>query len=1256
MKARKTIISFLIFAVIFASGTFVLLIHLESPLALAQPVIEKRAESKSRMVIVSHLGELLQDTRYIGETVRYKIYYMNDSRQKADIGIFVKPEDRLIQIKVFNRGRYEEGTQTIVWEIRQVAPKQGGFVEFEGVIDEGVRGLRRLALVHTAFIKIQRRTEVETNEVVNHVCDRPPVGWIPFDRVSKPGGPISYMKDETTIGTTVNFDLPGMLVHEVQVQGMLYHRLSIPGHSTLLNLGKPDLPIVGQIIEVPWGVNFKIEIVKSRSISLRCYNVFPAQEREIRQPRRGERKFALDKVAYAMDAYYPQELAAIKAEDIGVIRGHRVVLLKVNPIQFNPVTREIKAFSQVEVRLDYDRPAQIRRVDRRIESPPFERLLKPLVLNYKDPLRFDPGQPRETKKDGCDYLIITHGNFYNPNDPNNPIVRLQDWKRRKGLKTRVVDVANIPGGSTANDIRNYILDSYQNWDPVPTYVLLVGDAEFIPTNYQTAHPEHNNTNIGTDLYYVTVDGSDYFPDMFIGRLSVDTLAQAGDVVDKILAYEQNPPANANYYTNTSMVALFEDDTDRPNDPCPQDGQEDCSFRVVEFAEEIRAYLQNNGYTVNRIYDQSGAFAQGPQRYENGSAIPVDLTLGGNPAAGVPGFPWNGGTADIRTAINNGNFLVTYDGHGNRTSWDRPGFNTNDINALTNGALTPVVFSLACMTCWFDNETDAADIDPAPGVQGTGAGDESFCEHFLRLSNAGAVAIFGSTRISWDNNDFMMLGLYKAIWPDFNPNPPFGPGQLPSIQTGPLISMGQITAFSKMYMANYYNHDFYRQSSFEMYTLFGDPEMALWTAEPARLKLDHPKGIGSTGEQDFVVKATNDASGDPVPNAVVVLTQSNAIVSRGQTNPAGLARFTLNAPASGNLDITVTARNYRPYTGKIEVSSGGANLNRLEPGDGVENQVVHVGGQNFSGSENVDIQFGGQPILTKAASSGSFGQSGVEDVDIQVPSPYALGPVNVLARGQNSGRYAVDVFRVRSANPIDLYTYSQWDSTTWHLHPGGNPVWNNPEIQLYDSGNNPVGSNNLVVGNTYTIKAKVHNDTAFDAKSVKVTFKWSNFGLGQPDNVWTPIGGQDIDVPASSVREAEVKWAPPSTGHLCLLVEIYHIEDINGNNNVGQENCHVGPTTSPAKVPFLVWNPTDKPVAVYLELRQLIPPGQEVKTRLWGSWITHPDPQVIPPGGRREAWAILDPDLADIKSGEAEFALTGFINGRVIGGVNFIIRK
>ena len=185
---------------------------------------------------------------------------------------------------------------------------------------------------------------------------------------------------------------------------------------------------------------------------------------------------------------------------------------------------------------------------------------------------------------------------------------------------------------------------------------------------------------------------------------------------------------------------------------------------------------------------------------------------------------------------------------------------------------------------------------------------------------------------------------------------------------------------------------------------------------------------------------------------------------------------------------------------MKVIADGAAVNRLEPDNGMENQVVNVGGQNFLGSENVDIYFADQHMLTKAASGGNFGQAGVEDVNFTVPSPYDLGPVNVLAHGQTSDLHGVDVFQVRTANPIDLYTYDQWDNTTWHLHSGDNPTWNNPEIQLYDNTGSPVESNNLIAGHSYTIKAKIHNDTDFNADHVKVTFKWANFGLGQSERV------------------------------------------------------------------------------------------------------------------------------------------------------------
>jgi hypothetical protein len=1114
-------------------------------------------------------------------------------------------------------------------------------------------------------LKMPKENVIDTNKVEVIVRGKPKLGWIPFDPHStKEGQPRSNMKDETTMDIMINFDVPGMYVSETMIDGVTYHHLSMPMHANRMEIGKPQVPVVGRIIEIPKGIDFEVEIVKKKSIKEYYYNIIPSQEPEIRQLReRVKKKFQIDSATYLNPVPHPGKLSIVRPQDIGIIRGHRLVFLKAYPVQFNPVTKEITAYSRIEVKLKYSKPAQIQPVDPRIYSPSFEDLLKKLVVNFKDYSRFARGEARQHKEVGCDYLILTHGDFYNATDNNNPIVRFAEWKRQKGYITKVVDIADIPAGQTAGDIQDYILNAYEKWYPVPTYVLLVGDSEFLPTNYQeldgtnTSHPygSYNGADTGTDLYYSTVDGSDHYPDIFIGRISVDTLAEAEDVIDKILDYEQNPPAtpaNADYYTDTSLVQLFEDV--RPIGPDPanpgafimqSEGREDGTFRIIEFADEIWTFLGNNGYTSEQIYDQSGNFANGPQSYENGNNIPGRLTIAG-------GFPWNGGTADITNEINAGNFLVIYDGHGGRQSWSQPSFNNANVNALANANLTPILLSLACETGWFDNETDD-DMTLAIDNRDTANNDESLCETFLRHNNGGAVGIIGSSRVSYEENDFMMLGMVTAIWPEFDPNPPLRGGQMPDFQTSTLSRLGQINTLSKIFMANAYEDD---QLQFELYHVFGDPEMPIWTEGPVALDVKFPEGVGSTGEQDFVVRVFDSSTNDPVNMAQVTLTKDGSIIATRQTNPGGIARFTLSGLSAGNMEITVVAINYRPFLDKINISSNGAQLNRLDPADGMENQVIHVGGIDFSGNENVDIHFGGANLLTTAASGGSFGQPGSTDVDIRVPSPHDLGPVNVLSKGATTNRYGVDVFQVRSANPIDLYTYSQWDDTTWHLHGGGNPTWNNPEIQIYDAAtNNPVESNNLTVGHNYIIKLKVHNDTAFAANNVKVTFKWANFGVGQPERVWDEIDTVEVDVPRNSVHEAEVRWTPGSTGHLCLKVEIYHLEDIKESNNAGQENCHVGPTSSPATIQFVVWNPTDKAAMVHFELRQLAQQINNTEQRLWATQIKHPDPQEIPPGEQNKAMVIIDPKLADAKKGEkAEFALTGFINGNVIGGVNFIV--
>lgn len=1214
---------------------------------------------KLEKVILSPLGEVTHEIRTDGDCIKFKIKYVNISNEKLEFYIVDSLDYALSEIEVENGGRYVRQRHAVFWKIEGLLPKQEGSVEFSATVKE------KELIVNEADGYIEREIVAVSNKVELSVVKKPKLGWIPLIKNSNPGETTSSnMKDETTMGITINFDISGMNIHKTLVDGIQYHQISIPGHASHHNVGKPEFPIVGQMIEIPFGVELVPEIVKTQSIDLMEYNIFPTQEpvprSEIKSPNYMEkirkRKFEIDTASYLTDVAYPKQLCSIQAKDIGVIRGHRVALIQVNPIQYNPTTRKMVAYSKIEVRLNYNHPAQINRVNLSKESPAFESLLERTLLNYKKPNRFPRGSPARKEDTGCDYLILTHPDFYVSNDANNPLIRLKNWKQRKGLKTGIVDVTTIPGGNTANSITAYIQDVYDTWNPIPTYILLVGDADFIPTSYGTNHSEHNNTAIGSDLYYTTVDGSpdDYFPDIYIGRLSVETLQQTTDVVEKILNYEQNPPAtpaNANFYTDISLVCLFEDDG---TGTAAIDGREDTTFRIIENAESVRTYLLNQGYNVERIYDQSGNFVQGPLRYENGTNIPVDLTIAGNPPA-IPGFPWTGGTADISNAINAGNFIVAYNGHGDRREWNRPNFDTGDISALTNGnnRVTPVVFSFACMTGWFDDETDANNA-----YYGGNANNDCLCELFLREANHGAVAVIGSSRISWDNNDFMFIGAFKALWPDFVPNPPVS-GTVPQMQMGPLMKLGQVNTFSKIYMAKRYSDDWLRESSFEMYHLFGDPDMSVWTQAPSILEVKHPVGIGSLGEQDFIIEVLDKGTQVPIQGATVTLTQSragqivNIIRGSKQTNPDGICRFTLQGIPSDELDLTVTAQNYRMHSATIEVSANGGVINRLDPDNGIEDQVIHVGGQGFQGTENVEIYFGDQLVQTVAAINGEFGQIG-NDVNISVPNPHELGPVNVYVYGQTSKRHAVDVFYVRSKNPIDLFTYSQSDETTWHLTPGSDPNWNSPDIKLYE-GANEVASNNLVVGTQYKVKLKVRNETSFQADSVSIVYKWRNYGIGGP---WTEFYTDTRDVPGNSVIESEAPFTPAATGHLCMRCEIYHIEDINLLNNNGQENLHVGPTSSPTKVCFQITNTSKYFSAFYLEVRQLEDPKKSPHPPLWGTWVKHPEKQILSPGKRAEACVTIDPDVAkDVKIGDkAEFSVTGFLNGEMIGGVNIRLVK
>ena len=325
-------------------------------------------------------------------------------------------------------------------------------------------------------------------------------------------------------------EISGMWSEEVGTKEGVFNQLAIPECGITSVIGQPRLPVISKMVQIPYGAEIDVEVISSEfgessleelGIANRIIPVQPPIPKV--EGAWKEAQFVIDQDYYKRDVFLPSEV--VEKGEIGIIRGHRFVMVKIYPVSYNPKAGSLRLYSLVKVKVTLtgsDVPTTENMLFR-YASPPFEELCREFFINYEsyeDIVKGAPDLP-------IGYLIITHQDFY---DNIAPVV---DWKTKKGFHVTVAEVPDI--GSTTTEIKNYIQDAYDNWDIPPTYVLFLGDVGFIPTftgSYSSS---------ATDLYYVKMD-SDYFADIMRGRLPARNSTDADRMVNKLLYYE-NPTSD-----------------------------------------------------------------------------------------------------------------------------------------------------------------------------------------------------------------------------------------------------------------------------------------------------------------------------------------------------------------------------------------------------------------------------------------------------------------------------------------------------------------------------------------------------------------------------------------------------------------------------------------------------------------------------------------------------------------------------------------
>ncbi len=693
----------------------------------------------------------------------------------------------------------------------------------------------------------------------------------------------------------VRVSIPEVEFHEIKLSdGNIYSTLIVPGAGRLA-IGKPDVPGFGKWILIPNGTDVDITHNAGESIIYENVNLAPVQPLAMDYKGAPEPPFTKDETVFSTDADYPGIFA--ETEPIKHKRGQSCTILWIYPYRYNPVQKRLTVYPDLEVTVHFS--GIIEPLPSNLRNETMEQNLKAMAINAEAVLSAEKDAEtswRDLKEraDGCELLIITHPDFQNAADT------LAAWKIRRGIYTKVANTTTT--GNTTNDIESYIDNAYNNWNPAPSYLLFIGDAEFIPTWYKNWHPDAGDPyfqgHTGTDFFYADIeDPPTYVPEFGYGRLSVDTDAEADSLVARIIRYERKANPNS-YYTHTTMACCFQDGSG-----AAPDGIADRRF--AKTSEDIRNYLDTQGYTTERIYTTYNAFNgdevfpefwnDGPFVFENdiaGEEIPESLQK--------PNFPWNGSAADITNAINSGRFFITHRDHGSRSGWGDPAFNNGNVDALNNGEERPIVWTINCQTGWFDNETDDAEC-------GTGQASECFVEHWIRHSTGGSCGLIGATRISYSGiNDRLVWGWMDAIWPTFTTwcNDPYGAAD-------PIYKMGDVLNYGKEYMRTKYALDEISRTALEEFHWFGDPTMEMWTSEPNLLTSAEVTSGIVIGTSSITVQVT-----PAIENMLVAVCTENAdsLFGTAETNGAGIAIVDLNHAISmaGTIYITVTKHDYLPY--------------------------------------------------------------------------------------------------------------------------------------------------------------------------------------------------------------------------------------------------------------------------------------------------------------------------------------------------------
>ena len=664
------------------------------------------------------------------------------------------------------------------------------------------------------------------------------------------------LTEKTRDGLHISYNVGQVTLDQLNYRGEEMSEVSIKSIAIPNDAGKPNLPADSRMMAIPQGATASLHVVNCEKEVIHNVNVAPALriQAENEEP---DMNYVKDMTVYGKDAYYPAEPFVMGNS---YIRGVESVTVSITPFQYNPVTKDLIVYTNVELAITFEGGNGHFGEDR-LRSPYWDPILAAELLNY-DQLPVIDYEARMQKwlrdsDKGAEYIIVT---------PNNDAwaeyaKQLKDYRTRQGIITEVYRLDEMPATNT-NQLKSWFHSAYNTWEIAPVAVCLLGDhgsnmGQYIPA--EVVQHTYQGTCI-TDNRYADVVGNDNLPDMVFSRLVAETPDQLPVFVGKQIEYEYgNPNMDPSFYSRPITALGWQ--TERWFQLC---------------SEIFGGYMRNHGYDTNRI----NCIYQGTPGSQWSTAQNTNTVVnyfGPNGVGYIPSSPselggWTGGTPQqVVQAINEGSFWLQHRDHGYEEGWGEPAVSNSHVYQMNNVGKMPFVMSINCQTGMFDY---------------TGSNSTCFAEAWMRRTyngeNAGAVGVLCPTQVSYSFvNDAFVWGVYDLFDGDFMPT--YGPFQPAAPKTGNWMpAFGNVAGKYFLAQSSWpYNHDD-KNITYTMFTAHCDAFLRIYTQVPQTMEVTYPEvviaGLGEVnitapegcmislvkedGEGGWEILAVAEATGEP----------------------------------------------------------------------------------------------------------------------------------------------------------------------------------------------------------------------------------------------------------------------------------------------------------------------------------------------------------------------------------------------------------